>query len=106
MNEKQFNKKLIKGFKIIRLRSFEACRLPDVPDLWAIVPGVCECWIETKMMTSDQVTIPFRHGQPDWAQKMVDDGGMYFVLVVLKEKFVHVLHARTTIKLLATENLF
>jgi len=104
MNEKAFNKKLIKGFTAIKLRSFESCRLPDVPDLHAIVGRGIEFWIETKVITSDKTKLPFRHGQPAWAQKMSNDGGIYFVVVVFGD-CVHLLHSEKTIHQLAAEPL-
>lgn len=105
MNEKEFNKKLIKGFNAISLRSFEACHLPLVPDLYAISAAWGEFWIESKVVDSDRQQLPFRPGQAKWAEELMRDGGKYIVLVV-REPFVHVLAAsKMTIQNLAIENL-
>jgi hypothetical protein len=82
MNEKELSKKLRTKFNVIKLRSFEACGLPDVPDLHAIVGRGLEFWIELKCVKSELCLIPFRKGQPAWIEKYVHDGGIAFVLVL------------------------
>ena len=82
MNEKWFSKKLRSVFSIIHLRTFEASRLPDVPDLHAIVARGLEFWIELKCVRSHDCLIPFRKGQPEWIENYMHQGGIVFILVI------------------------
>ncbi len=86
-NEKRFSKNLRSTFQRIRLRSFEACGLPDTPDLLGIIPrlgtrGSPVFWIELKCVKSVMRQIPFRRGQPKWIDDYEKDGGKVVVLVL------------------------
>ncbi len=97
MNEKEFNEKLIRSFRHIKLISFEACRLPWVPDLLALAgePSLPSIWIETKLVNTDQTHIPWRKGQLAWAQDLIRGGGHFFVIVVdRKNNCVNILTAQ------------
>jgi hypothetical protein len=75
---------------MIKLRTFEACGLPDVPDLLATAGRGLDFWIELKCVKSAQTLIPFRKGQPKWIEDYIHDGGIVKVLVM--DQTAHLLY--------------
>jgi len=101
MNEKWISQKIRKGFKKIRLWSFEACALPNVPDFMAAVQGY-SFWLENKCVDSSNCLIPFRKGQPAWIEGYEKENGTVFILVLdRKTSCLHLLAARGRIRELA-----
>jgi len=110
MNEKWLTRKMRKGFKTLKLRSFESCRIPSVPDLLAILPKDHhhlyrqEFWIEAKLMKDVDSNIPWSGGQLQWIKDYENDDGIVFI-VSLIEKANTILIFRAPRKLLGRISL-
>jgi hypothetical protein len=81
-DEKWMTRKMRERFKHIRLRSFESCRIPSVPDLLAVRNGL-SFWIEGKAMPLATSSIPYSGGQEQWFREMEQDGVPVFVVALL-----------------------
>lgn len=81
-DEKWLTKKMRERFQHIRLRSFESCRIPSVPDLLAVRNGLT-FWIEAKAMPLVTSTIPYSGGQEKWIREMEQDGVPVFIVALL-----------------------
>jgi hypothetical protein len=85
-DEKWLTREMCKRFTRIRLRSFEACRIPSVPDLLAIVKfeyGAEQFWIEAKKIKRISDPTPYNGGQEKWIEDFEEDGGNVLILCLV-----------------------
>jgi len=84
-DEKWLTKEMRKRFTRTFLLSFEACRIPSVPDLYAIdLVTAINYWIEGKAIDTPGQAISYSGGQEKWIRDLEKAGGIVFVAVLVK----------------------
>jgi hypothetical protein len=84
-DEKWLTRQMRQKFTHTFLLSFEACRIPSVPDLYAIdLTTAISYWIEGKAIPTPGAAISYSGGQEKWIRDLEKAGGIVFVAVLIK----------------------